>query len=1111
MVWPPTIPKRWFGKATPGSASIKGVEMDSKIQKTSTLDNNSPQFFTASTSIVGLPQPVTHSRSKRGKTRCLQPTKLDLEEPSSRSSIWTRITEGVSRSTRPSTATTTTRANSEAIERRGKSSDELHGDLDYGSDEIDEVVVDRLWSQPISVQSSTYGDESSADSESTHKSIPGGREEPWMTSYNPLMVLRWRIWPSIRHFFFPRFSDPRVENEFQSEDWLQSKRPALVSSMFFIVNWILGVTLIQSPVVLGDEIYYYGLGPVLSIPLVLMCAYNWPRDHSMVYQCFLCVSAWSWSFYQVVFASLCGYGGGEIVFTCGTKDFLNTFYYTTALQTVALFGTNLKRLPALLGAIAFFVIASVLIIPSRDNWYRYIINFIVFEGFLLYVHYKREMNYRRVFDLRLELKYQFERTRKAQMNERKAADSKYRLTSYVFHEVRVPLNTALLAVQNMSASGTIAKSQELEFHALEGSLSMMSKVLNDVLDFNRMDSGKFESLARPYAFHQVMRSMFLPLQLATNARGLEFVTDLDVQIDEVARRAAYEFMGEKPEVIEKHLREQPSGEDHWGIVVGDETRLRQVVTNLASNACKFTPAGGRLTISTRLIYPDPHSSTSEPPVEGTSSPGFAPPELKAVDGLTLEDLSVENLERHSRHIDPPNFTDRIIVRIEITDTGSGIRPQDMAQSKLFSAFNQTEQGRRQGGKGTGLGLALVRLIVKLSGGRLGVRSKAGQGSTFWVELPLGVGAKAVLPPDEFPVPGNVSMNIPKDAAFTELYKVASRASRGGGSVLSTDSMVEVVDAAAKLRATQTSPLSLRSSSALHSLMDQGGSVELNLSKYDSHSHVPTRAIGDSSTGTDVPLTDLIVDASRQSEADSIPAHSILREPTPPPTSSHGDSTCLPAPTPPASPRLLTPATTTSETTSKRPRPNYVSLPSSSTAPPLDLPATPASTLVASPFRTPSVLFEALNVLVVDDDPMTRTLMKRLLERLGCNVTTAENGAIALKLLLSQDESTPGVETDDWDGVSERRNSDLLSRNKFACIFLDNQMPVMSGLKVVEELRKVRGRRDFVVGVTGNALITDQKEYLDAGADHVLTKPVLERSLKSMLHLADERRKQGSYH
>lgn len=120
------------------------------------------------------------------------------------------------------------------------------------------------------------------------------------------------------------------------------------------------------------------------------------------------------------------------------------------------------------------------------------------------------------------------------MNERKASESKRRLTSYVFHEVRVPLNTALIAVQNMAASGTVAKEQDVEFRALEGSLSMMSKVLNDVLDFNRMDSGRFENVARPYPFHSVMRSMFVPLQLATDARGLKFTTELDKSIDIVS-------------------------------------------------------------------------------------------------------------------------------------------------------------------------------------------------------------------------------------------------------------------------------------------------------------------------------------------------------------------------------------------------------------------------------------------------------------------------------------------------------------------------------------------------------------------------------------------------
>ncbi len=107
-------------------------------------------------------------------------------------------------------------------------------------------------------------------------------------------------------------------------------------------------------------------------------------------------------------------------------------------------------------------------------------NFIFFQAFLLYIHYMRENAERRLYTLRDQLKVQFRATQKAQVNERKAADSKRRLTSYVFHEVRVPLNTALLAVQNMAASGLVA--QDIEFKALEGSLSMMSKVLNDVLD-----------------------------------------------------------------------------------------------------------------------------------------------------------------------------------------------------------------------------------------------------------------------------------------------------------------------------------------------------------------------------------------------------------------------------------------------------------------------------------------------------------------------------------------------------------------------------------------------------------------------------------------------------
>jgi len=128
---------------------------------------------------------------------------------------------------------------------------------------------------------------------------------------------------------------------------------------------------------------------------------------------------------------------------------------------------------------------------------------------------------------------------------------------------------------------------------------------------------------------------------------------------------------------------------------------------------------------------------------------------------------------------------------------------------------------------------------------------------------------------------------------------------------------------------------------------------------------------------------------------------------------------------------------------------------------------------------PTVVPTELPVLVVDDDALTRTLMTRMLSRLGCKVSTAENGLAALEMVLG-----------DCSG-------------RFAVVFLDNQMPVMSGLSMVSKLREV-GRSDFVVGVTGNALLSDQEEYLEAGVDKVLTKPVLERNLRSMLVLASER-------
>jgi osomolarity two-component system sensor histidine kinase SLN1 len=219
---------------------------------------------------------------------------------------------------------------------------------------------------------------------------------------------------------------------------------------------------------------------------------------------------------------------------------------------------------------------------------------------------------------------------------------------------------------------------------------------------------------------------------------------------------------------------------------------------------------------------------------------------------------------------------------------------------------------------------------------------------------------------------------------------------------------------------------------IHLARKSAGSFELVLSRFDSHSLVPTRTLGDPLTGTEY-----LPDQKSVSEEfhEGFPRPSVLEK------ENSSDTVRHPDPNQPSYTHI-----------------NDAQLPESLTSTATQ-PLHPPSASQKLP--SPCIFDSNLPVLVVDDDPLTRMLMKRMLTRMGCAVSTAENGETAIGMLLGSAPRSPASDTSGPILEQFKSNPDC----PYSIVFMDNQMPVMSGLKAIKKLREL-GRIDFVVGVTG---------------------------------------------
>jgi signal transduction histidine kinase len=264
------------------------------------------------------------------------------------------------------------------------------------------------------------------------------------------------------------------------------------------------------------------------------------------------------------------------------------------------------------------------------------------------------------------------REKQAREQAEAATRAKDEFLAVISHELRSPLNAILgynrMLRRNSKDSGMLNKTCDI----IERNARLQLQLIEDLLDTARIISGKLRLEMRLMDIAAVVNDALDVVRPAAEAKGVQLrIADCGLRIAEEGDTMGEEFaIGDPQSPIEESA-----------IVLGDATRLQQVVWNLLSNAIKFTPKGGRVELGVRR--------------------------------------------------------DAEFFRIFVSDTGKGIEPDFLPH--VFDRFYQADGSSTRRHGGLGLGLALVKSLVELHGGEVKAESEGeGRGSTFTVMLPPAI-------------------------------------------------------------------------------------------------------------------------------------------------------------------------------------------------------------------------------------------------------------------------------------------------------------------------------------------------------------------------------------